>query len=71
MHVFGNTVPVMDSWKSRDFVLKVFNCKSIYIYTYIYMYMYMYGESTFSHIINWHTDLGLKGAGVSENSIEI
>ena len=67
MHVFGNTVPVMDSWKSRDFVLKVFNCKSIYIYIYIYMY----GESTFSHIINWHTDLGLKGAGVSENSIEI
>ena len=33
--------------------------------------MYMYGESTFSHIINWHIDLGLKGAGVSENSIEI
>ena len=67
MHVFGNIVPVVDSWKSRDFVLKVFNCKSIYIY----IYMYMYGESTFSHIINWHTDLGLKGAGVSENSIEI
>ena len=67
MHVFGNIVPVVDSWKSRDFVLKVFNCKSIYIYIYIYMY----GESTFCHIINWHTDLGLKGAGVSENSIEI
>ena len=45
-------------------------CK-LYIYIYIYMYMHMYGESTFSHIINWHTDLGLKGAGVSENSIEI
>ena len=33
--------------------------------------MYMYEESTFSHIVNWHTDLGLKGAGVSENSMEM
>ena len=33
--------------------------------------MYMYEESTFSHFINWHTDLGLKGAGVSENSMEM
>ena len=31
----------------------------------------MYEESTFSHIMNWHTNLGLKGAGVSENSNEI
>ena len=33
--------------------------------------MYMYEESTFSHIINWHTDLGLKGAEVSKNSMEM
>lgn len=33
--------------------------------------MYMYGELIFFYIINWYIDLGLKGVGVSENSIEI